>query len=264
MDPHEGSPTMKNRRAAKPQGKFLSQIHAMLGQWDKADPSSFGLTDAHVQRLKDDYEKAAAAHARVLALQAQLTQAMAAKKAAMGDLRRTFGGLSTIIDGLARTMRDPGVYTRAAIKKPRKKGPLPRPEAPTGLELTPGDNGGLTLTFKIDDGGRGNLMYEVRRRCEWLDGRGWAWEQIAVTPKRKVVDNDVPSGLRAIRYQVRAKRTNGKTGEWSDERIFPFGSSASGKGSAVPQESARPEAKPKAKAQVEGKPEGAAIAGKPG
>lgn len=244
---------MKNRRAAKPQGEFLSQIHAMLGQWDKADPSSFGLTDAHVQRLKDDYDKAAAAHARVLALQAQLTQAMAAKKAAMGDLRRTFGGLSTIIDGLARTMRDPSVYTKAAIKKPEKKGPLPKPEAPTGLELTPRNNGGLTLTFKIDDGGRGNLMYEVRRRCEWLDGRDWVWEPVAVTPRREVVDDDVPTGLRALHYQVRAKRTNGKTGEWSSEKIFPFGSIASAKGPEVPAEA---EAKPtaKAQAQVEAKP----------
>jgi hypothetical protein len=244
---------MKNRRAAKPQGEFLDQIRSILGQWDKADPSSFGLTDAHVQRLKDDYEKAAAAHARVEQLRTQLTQAMAAKRTALGDLRRTFGGLSTIIDGLARTMRDPGVYTRAAIKKPRKKGPLPVPNAPFELELTPRTNGGLTLTFKIDDEGRGNLMYEVRRRCEWLDGRGWVWEPVATTPKRKVVDEGVPSGLRAISYQVRAKRTNGEVGEWSSEQIFPFGAVASGKGAAMAEVSARPEAK----AQVEAKPAGA-------
>ncbi|MFI4916921.1 MAG: hypothetical protein ACIAS6_10505 [Phycisphaerales bacterium JB060] len=247
---------MKNRRAAKPQGEFLSQIHAMLGQWDKADPSSFGLTDAHVQRLKDDYEKAAAAHARVLALQAQLTQAMAAKKSAMGDLRRTFGGLSTIIDGMARAMRDPGVYTRAAIDQPKKKGPLPKPAAPTGLKIKPKDNGQLELTFEIVDKGRGNLMYEVRRQCEWLDGRDAPWEPVDVTPRRKVVDNDVPSGLRAIRYQVRAKRTNGTVGEWSSEKIFPFGSIASAKKVAVPAVSAEAGAE----SQVEAKTAGAATA----
>lgn len=241
------------RRAKKPQSKFLAQIRTILGQWDKADPSSFGLNGAQVQRLRDDYERAAAAHARVQTLQAQLTQAMAAKKSALGDLRRTFGGLSTIIDGMARTMRDPGVYTRASIKKPKKKGPLPGPKAPTGLELTPRTNGGLTLTFEIADKGRGNLMYEVRRRCEWLDGRDWVWEPVAVTPRREVVDDDVPTGLRALHYQVRAKRTNGKTGEWSSEKIFPFGSIASAKGPEVPAEA---EAKPtaKAQAQVEAKP----------
>jgi len=77
-------------------------------------------------------------------------------------------------------------------------------------------------------------MYEVRRRCEWLDGRDWQWEPVAVTPKREVVDDDVPGGLRAIRYQVRARRTNGKMGEWSDEKAFPFGSIARAKGAAVP------------------------------
>jgi hypothetical protein len=251
---------MKNRRAAKPQGEFLDQIRSILGQWDKADPSSFGLTDAHVQRLKDDYEKAAAAHARVEQLRTQLTQAMAAKRTALGDLRRTFGGLSTIIDGLARTMRDPGVYTRASIKKPKKKGPLPRPKAPTKPKITPTENGELTLTFQIVDKGRGNLMYEVRRRCEWLDGRESTWEPVAVTPKRKVIDEAVPSGLRAISYQVRAKRTNGEVGEWSDEKSFPFGSIASGKGAAMAEVSARPEAK----SQVEAKPAGAMLCEKPG
>lgn len=249
---------MNNRRAAKPQGKFLSQIRTTLGQWDKADPSSFGLNDAHVQRLKDDYEKAAAAHDRVQALQAQLTQAMAAKKAAMGDLRRTFGGLSTIIDGMARAMRDPSVYTRAAIKQPKKKGPLPGPTAPTGLKIKPKENGQLELKFEIDDEGRGNLMYEIRRRCEWLDGRDWQWEPVEVTPKRKVVDDNVPSGLRSIRYQVRAKRTNGTVGEWSDERIFPFGTIGSATGSEMPKASAEPKVEASVKAQVEAKPDGAA------
>lgn len=249
---------MKNRRAEKPQGKFLSQIRSILGKWDKADPSSFGLNDAQVQRLKDDYERAAAAHARVEQLRTQLAGAMASKRAALGDLRRTFGGLSTIIDGMARTMRDPGVYTRAAIDKPKKKGPLPKPAAPTGLKITPRTNGELELRFKIDDDGRGNLMYEVRRRCEWLDGRDWAWEPVDVTPRRTVVDDDVPSGLRAIRYQVRAKRTNGRVGEWSSEKIFPFGSIASAKGSAMPEASAEPKAEPNAKAQVESKPDEAA------
>lgn len=242
------------RRAEKPQGKFLSQIRTTLGQWDKADPSSFGLCDAQVQRLRDDYEKAAAAHARAEELRNQLANAMRAKRAAIGDLRRTFGGLTTIIDGMARTMRDPGVYARASIKKPKRKGPLPGPAAPTKLKITPGTSGELTLTFQIVDKGRGNLMYEVRRRCEWLDGRDWQWEPVAVTPKREIVDDNVPSGLRAIRYQVRAKRTNGTVGEWSDERIFPFGTIASAKGSEMPKASAEPKAEAKAKAQVEAKP----------
>ena len=242
------------RRAEKPQGKFLSQIRTTLGQWDKADPSSFGLSDAQVQRLKDDYEKAAAAHARAEALRNELANAMRAKRAAIGDLRRTFGGLTTIIDGMARTMRDPGVYARASIKKPKRKGPLPGPKAPTKLKISPGNNGELTLTFQIVDKGRGNLMYEVRRRCEWLDGRDWQWEPVAVTPRREVVDEDVPSGLRAIRYQVRARRTNGTVGEWSDEKAFPFGTIGGAKGAAMPAVSAKPEAR----AQVEGKPERAA------
>lgn len=239
------------RRAEKPQGKFLSQIRTTLGQWDKADPSSFGLCEAQVQRLRDDYEKAAAAHARAEALRNELANAMRAKRAAIGDLRRTFGGLTTIIDGMARTMRDPGVYARASIKKPKLKGPLPGPAAPTKLKITPGTSGELTLTFQIVDKGRGNLMYEVRRRCEWLDGRDWQWEPVAVTPKRKVVDNDVPSGLRAIRYQVRAKRTNGRVGEWSSEKAFAFGSIGSAKGPAMPAV----HVETKADVHVEAKPE---------
>lgn len=243
------------RRAEKAQKSFLDQMRAIRDHWDGADPSSFGLNDAQVQRLKDDYEKAAAAHARAEELRNQLAGAMRAKRAAIGDLRRTFGGLSTIIDGMARTMRDPGVYVRAAIEKPKKKGPLPGPTAPTGLKITPKENGQLELTFEIVDKGRGNLMYEVRRRCEWLDGRDAAWEPVAVTPKRKVVDGDVPSGLRAIRYQVRAKRTNGTVGEWSSERIFPFGTIGSATGSEMPKASAEPKAEPSVKAQVERKQE---------
>lgn len=237
------------RRAEKAQGEFLKQIRLVLGQWDQADPSSFGLNGAQVQRLKDDYERAAAAHARAEALRSELAGAVRAKRAAIGDLRRTFGGLSTIIDGMARTMRDPGVYVRAAIRKPKKKGPLPGPKAPTNLEIKPTENGELTLTFQIEDKGRGNLMYEVRRRCDWLDGRDAPWEPVAVTPKRKVIDDDVPGGLRAICYQVRARRTNGKVGEWSSEKAFLFGSIASAKGAAVPAAAVKP------KSQVEGKPQ---------
>jgi len=150
-----------------------------------------------------------------------------------------------MIDGLARALDDTGVYARAGLEKPERKGPLPRPAAPTRLKIKPKTYGELELTFAIDDDGRGNLVYEVRRRCQPIEGDVSPWQPVAVTPKRRVVDEHVPSGLRSIGYQVRALRTNGKTGKWSDERIFPFGTSvkrtladrASGQVEASPQNS---------------------------
>jgi hypothetical protein len=245
------------RRASKAQSEFLNQMRAFRHQWDKADPSTFGLSTAQIQQFGAEYEQARAAHDRVEDLRTQLAQALAAKRRASNRLRRTFGGLSSIMDGLVRASGDQGVYTRAHLRKPEKKRPLPTPEAPTDLEITPGANGKLELTFKIADKGRGNLMYEVRRRCESLDGVESAWEPVAVTPKRTVVDDDVPTGLRNIGYQVRALRTNGKVGEWSSERKVPSGVFRG----VAPGEGVGEGA---AQGQVEGKPEGAAIAGKPG
>ncbi|UYV14044.1 MAG: hypothetical protein NCW75_07065 [Phycisphaera sp.] len=215
------------RRADKAQKSFLNQMRHVRDHWAKADPSSFGLSHAQVQRFGREYERALAAHDRVQELRLELARAMTAKRAAIGTLRGTFGGLSSMIDGLARASRDPGVYLKAGIEKPDRKGPLPRPAAPTKLRIKPKTYGELELTFTIDDDGRGNLVYEVRRRRMPLQGETSPWEPVAVTPKRRIVDENVPSGLRSIGYQVRALRTNGKTGEWSDERIFPFGTSAS-------------------------------------
>lgn len=222
------------RRAEKAQKSFLNQMQRVRDHWAKADPSSFGLSDAQVQRFGREYEEAMAAHARVQQLRFELAGAVRANRAAIGGLRRTFGGLSSMIDGLARASRDPEVYLRAGIDEPDRKGPLPRPAAPTRLKIRPKTYGELELTFAIDDDGRGNLVYEVRRRCQPIEGEASPWQPVAVTPKRKVVDDNVPSGLRSIGYQVRALRTNGKTGDWSDERTFPFGTNAMGKtGSSV-------------------------------
>lgn len=226
------------RRADKAQKSFLNQMRRVRDHWAKSDPSSFGLSDAQVQRFGRECEEAMAAHRRVEELRLELARAMNAKRAAIGTLRGTFGGLSSMIDGLARASRDPGVYLRAGIDEPDRKGPLPRPAAPTRLKIRPKTYGELELTFAIDDDGRGNLVYEVRRRCQPIEGDCSPWEPVAVTPKRRVVDDNVPSGLRSIGYQVRALRTNGKTGEWSDERTFPFGTSAMGKTSSSVQ--ARP------------------------
>lgn len=247
------------RRAEKPQDEFLKQMRTILHQWDKGDPSSFGISKAQHERLRADYAAARAAADKAADLAKQLRAANAAKRAALSDLRRTFGGLSTIIDGLARASRDAGVYPRAGLKPPKRKGPLPGPAAPTGLKVTPRENGSVELRFEIADKGRGNLMYEVQRRCQWPDGRRSDWEQVQVASGRKVLDEDVPQGLQLVAYRVRALRTNGKMGAWSKEKIFPFGAAGSAKGSAMPKASAEP----RARAQVEGKPAGAAIAGKP-
>lgn len=232
------------RRADKAQKSFLNQMRGVRDRWSGADPTSFGLSDAHIQRFGREYDQAAAAHARVQELRLELARAMVAKRAAIGTLRRTFGGLSSMIDGLARALDDTGVYARAGLEKPGRKGPLPMPAAPTGLEVTPKPGGELVLRFQIDDDGRGNLVYEVRRRCQPLDGPTTPWEPVAVTPKRKVVDENVPNGLRSIAYQVRALRTNGKMGEWSDERVFPFGTIGGGQRADDGNASGQVEAKP--------------------
>lgn len=234
------------RRADKAQKSFLNQMRQVRDRWSGADPTSFGLSDAHIQRFGREYDQAAAAHARVQELRLELARAMVAKRAAIGTLRRTFGGFSSMIDGLARTLDDQGVYARAGLDKPGRKGPLPRPAAPTKLKIKPKTCGELELAFAIDDQGRGNLVYEVRRRCQPISGALSPWEPVAVTPKRTVVDEHVPSGLQSIAYQVRAMRTNGKTGEWSDERVFPFGTNGGGQRADDGN----------ASGQVEGKPAG--------
>lgn len=212
------------RRAAKAQEPFLRDMKILADHWQGVDPSTFGLSVAQVQRFSDEIDAAEQAAQHVRDLRAQLEQAQADKLLAFGTLRATFGGLAGIVDGLARSEGDPGVYTRARIRPPRRRSPLPRPKAPKGLKIAVRTNGQLLLTFGIEDKGRGNLMYEIRRRCEPLEGPPTPWQTVAITADRRLLDQDIPTGLRNISYQARALRTNGRAGPWSGAVVLPFGS----------------------------------------
>lgn len=211
------------RRADKDQAGFLTAMGVLAERWQGADPSSFGLTIEQAQGLIDRY------HAALLAAQSADAARLAARKAvaikgrAMADLRGEFGALSGIIDGVARSTGDPGVYAAAGIARPGPRRRRPAPPPPRLHDWKVRSDGSIAVVFTIDDGGLGSLVYEVRRQTGTADGRSGPWRAMGVISRKRFIDRRVPVGIVAVRYQVRAVRSNGGRSDWASFGEFRFG-----------------------------------------
>jgi hypothetical protein len=127
---------------------------------------------------------------------------------------------------------------------------------PSELKSRLSTNGEIELTFKMEDRGRGGLLYEVQRRLVPLEGAQSPWLPLDITAEKRFTDDDVPTGLREVHYQVRAMRASGKKGDWSCAHAVRFGTIPSaGDAGEQPQEE-----EPRV-SSVEAKPSSAVRAG---
>lgn len=223
------------RRADKKQRAFIEDMKVLADHWQQADPASFGLSEQQAQSLIDRYEAAAQSLRNAESARSIAKARTIENRKAIGALRKEFGALSDIIDGVAKSTGDNDVYARARIAEPGPRTPLPAPPAPTRFTHRVRNDGSIGVRFEIDDGGRGGLVYEVARQLETLDGLTGPIEFLAVISEKRFIDRDVPEGLRAVRYRVRAMRSNGARSDWAHGATVFFGTQKSethGKGVA--------------------------------
>ncbi len=235
------------RRADRKTSRFLNKCKTLATRWQDADPAAFGLTELDV----DEFEVlvVAARQARLDAHRARL-QARAGfvrQREAVARLRARFGALVATIDGRAKrepTGKRAKVYAAAGIDPPVKGGPRPTPAIPTGLKSDSSTNGEIRVRFSIKDRGRGGLLYEVQRQLVPLDGVETPWLPLDIVADKRFTDADVPSGLREVRYRVRAMRASGKKSDWSCAHTVPFGtvrSAGIARGDLEPKPRPKPE-----------------------
>jgi hypothetical protein len=224
------------RRADKTDTKFLVQCRTLATRWQAADPTAFGLTELEIDQF--EARLLAALEARDLAREARnLARArFVGQREAIANLRSLFGALVGSVDVKAKRegpKKAKSVYAAAGIQPPEKPGPLPPPARPGGFghELTNG--GSIVVTFTIDDGARGGLLYEVQRQTADLDGATGEWMPLDIVGVKRFEDDDVPKGVSQVLYRVRAMRTTGLKGEWSYPVTIPFGTMKSEAASAA-------------------------------
>lgn len=211
------------RRASKRQDDFIEDMGTLLAHWSQADPASFGLDEDQVRALVDRYEAARGALRSAQRARALARARTIEKRERLAELRREFAGLTEIIDGVAKTSGDKGVYARARIDPPGPRAPLPAPPAPGGFTHALRNGGAIEVRFEIDDGGRGSLVYEVQRQLQRLGRPEAPFEPLCVIAGRRFIDEDVPEGLRLVRYRVRAIRSNGGRSDWAQGPTVNFG-----------------------------------------
>ncbi len=219
------------RRADKRQQAFIEDMRVLTEHWRQADPASFGVTEQQALALIEKYEAAAESLRQVENARSLARARTIENRKRMGALRTEFGALSEIIDGVAKSTGDKDVYARARIAKPDRRAPLPAPPPPSSFEHTLRNDGSIEVTFEIEDGGRGGLVYEVQRQLvpiDRLEGPDRAYEPLMVVAARHFRDDQVPQGLREVRYQVRALRSNGTRSDWAQGSTVFFGTQKSG------------------------------------
>ncbi len=139
----------------------------------------------------------------------------------VGDLRTTMGGLVTQIDGYAKATADESVYVKASIPEPRPKTPRSEAPVPTGLALRNTTNGELVLTYEANKG-QGSV-FVIQRRVKPIGQDAQPFTYMDTTGEKAWTDSSVPGGVEWIGYQVATKLTNNVRSDWSDERVFNFG-----------------------------------------
>ena len=233
------------RRAKRKDADFLVQCRVLVTRWREADPVAFGLTELEVDQfeqmvLKADESRDKAQRARLVA-----RARFDAQREAFAGLRGLFGALIGSVDVAAKragAKKAKSVYAAAGIDPPARGGPRPTPAEPFDLRHKMRTNGEIEVSFKIDDRGRGGLLYEVQRRLMPLDDPCPPWLPLDIVADKRFVDRDVPAGVRRVQYQVRAMRANGKKGDWSSPLIIPFGTVKSVGGGPKDEREAKPAA----------------------
>ncbi len=237
------------RRAKRDNTVFLKNCRALVTRWQGGDPAAFGLTELDVDEFEAMLLETLDAVSQAREARSVAKARFLSQRTALAKLRGRFAALVSTIDGRAK--REPvgtrgRVYAAAGINPPVQGGPIPTPEMPSELESTLSTNGKIELTFKMEDRGRGGLLYEVQRRLVPLEGETSPWLPLNTIAEKRYTDGDVPLGLREVQYQVRAMRVNGRKSDWSTAHAVRFGTLKSDVDAKADLE-AKPEPKPVAR-----------------
>lgn len=208
------------RRAKKGEEKFLDQCAVLAERWNAIDPAAIGLSPQAVDDFDQTRAQAQAAFDEARRAQTALASAMQRKRVAMGGLRTRFGAATASVAAHAKTTGDPDVYAMAGIDAPQKPGRRPAPPTPTMRRPRVLGYGPIELRFSTSGEG---VQYEIQRSVVALDNRVGPWELLAIAGHHRVRDRRVPRGVAAVRYRVRARRTTGKTSDWSNAAEVGFG-----------------------------------------
>lgn len=131
-------------------------------------------------------------------------------------------GMIDIIDGYAKSTKNPSVYALAGIAEPKK--PSARTEAPTPTDIATRitSNGDVVFTFKVASGG--GATFPIQRKSIALDGYTGPWEDLGLANSdKRYTDNTATSGVTAYIYRVATRLTTGVQSEWSEWATASFG-----------------------------------------
>lgn len=220
--------------------------HVTLWQGGQSGPPDIGVTSAQVQALNDlvtDGEtKLASAKAKRTAYRSAIDE----KDSSFSSIKGQLGSMFDSIDSFAKSSGDPDVYARAGLPEPKSPSERPAPPAATAVATRVRPGGNVLFGFKLRSGG--GCVYEVQRRTTSLGDVVSPWEFIGLAEDTKRYEDQlVPRGVASVSYRVRARRTNGNAGEWSDASTVYYGTDgqlstqpvvATADGQAAPQSDA--------------------------
>lgn len=210
----------------KPQreAEFIAWARARVDQWsgNGGQPPVIGLTPEQVGQaeiLVSDLE------AKFLDMQSKRTAAETAtgvKDTAYANTEELLSGLIDMIEGFAKSTKDPSVYALAGIPEPKK--PASRTEAPVPTELATRitSSGAVVFSFKVAAGGGAN--FPVQRRSIALDGQTSPWIDLGVADSdKRYEDMAANAGVAAYIYRVATRLTTGVQSDWSEWSVASFG-----------------------------------------
>ncbi|MEQ8843499.1 MAG: hypothetical protein RIB58_01495 [Phycisphaerales bacterium] len=211
-------------RKPKREAEFIAWARARVNQWlgGQSGPPNIGLSVDQINQadnLVTDLE------AKFLDMTNKRTAAETAtgvKDTAYDNTEDYLAGLIDIIDGFAKSTKDPSVYALAGIPEPKK--PASRTEAPVPTDIATRitSNGTVIFSFKVAAGG--GATYPVQRRIIRLDGTTTPWQDagLANTLKR-YEDNSSQAGVAAYIYRASTRLNTGVQSEWSEWAVANLG-----------------------------------------
>ncbi|MEQ8844983.1 MAG: hypothetical protein RIB58_09025 [Phycisphaerales bacterium] len=203
---------------------FIAWAREKVTLWEggQSGPPNIGVTSEQVQTLAglvtDGESKLSSAKAKLTAYRSAIDE----KDNSFGSIKGQLGSMFDSIDSFAKSSGDPDVYARAGLPEPKTPSERPAPPAATAVTTRVRPGGNVLFGFKLRSGG--GCVYEVQRRTTTLASVVSPWEFVGLAEDNKrFEDTDVPRGVASVSYRVRARRTNGNAGEWSQASTVYYG-----------------------------------------
>ncbi|MEQ8845371.1 MAG: hypothetical protein RIB58_11010 [Phycisphaerales bacterium] len=214
---------MSNERVPRAEAEFVDWLRDRVALWTggQSGPPDIGLTAAQIATLSGLSATLDDKYQQLKDLKAQKKAARVEKDTALEAARAMLGGSIEIIDGYAKTTSDPDVYARAQIDPPRPRTPRSEAPVPTNLALRSTTNGRLVLSFDANKGL--GSVFVIQRRIKPIGQNVGPFTYMDTTGQKSWTDEHVPGGIEWVGYQVATKLTNNVRSDWSDERVFNFG-----------------------------------------